>query len=221
LYDEPRTWENIAAICSAAAALGGKATMRTGMHVNVGGSKFDTTDPAEHNALLNMAAAYDDTLIRLAHNPASGPTHRGRHYCRYVEVPPGGFQTINHAQRSAGHYQALNMGHLSVNSRHGRSSRIEMRMWDGTLDPGRIQTAVTTSLAMTHLALSGVQPGQGPERAGTHRNTYGPRKLEGQAWTDATESFRRFAALMVRAGAGNTHQLKALTKMFAESRWQS
>lgn len=222
LYDEPETWENLAVILDVAKELGGKPTMRTGLHVNVGGASFPSDDPSAHNALLRIAGAYDDTLIRLAHNPLSGPVHRGRGYCGYAWMPPEGFDNVAHARSYSNHYQAFNLGHLpSAGERHRRSSRIEVRLWDSTLDLGRIQTAVTSSLAVVKLALLGAEPGQGPERAGTHRDTFGTSRLSGEEWELSTQSFRRFVTLLGAAGANTETHRKALTSMFAASRWQS
>lgn len=222
LFDEPQTWHNLDRICAIAREMGGAATPRTGLHVNVGGSGFSSEDPAAHNALLRLAGAYDDTLIRLAHNPESAPVHRGRSHCAYAPVPPGGYDQVARARSYSNHYQAFNLGHLPAAGERARtSSRVEVRLWDSTLDPGRIQAAVTSSLAIVKLGLEGVAPGQDLEPAGTHRQRYGRNRLSGDDWDSSTESFRRFVTLMDRAGAGSEHHREALTKMFAVTRWQN
>jgi hypothetical protein len=222
LFDEPRTWRNLSRITEIAAQLGGQATVRTGLHVNVGGSAFDPSDPAAHNALLRLAAAYDDTLVRLAHNPASGPSHRGRGYCGYAEVPAAGYRSVAEARARSNHYQAFNLGHLpAAGERMSPSSRVEVRLWDSTLDLGRIQAAVTMSLALNRLAVDGAAPGQQPEPAGVHRTAYGRRRLIGEEWERSTESFRRLMSLVASAGAFSDKHLNAFTTMFAASRWQA
>lgn len=222
LYDEPQTWHNLEVICAIANDLGARATFRTGLHVNVGGADFPTEDPSAHNALLRLVGAYDDTIVRLAHNPDSGQRHRGRGYCQYAHVPTDGFQDVATARAYSNHYQAFNLGHLpAAGQRHRESSRIEVRIWDSTIDAGRIQQAVASSMALVHLALQGQKPGQGMERAGHHRERFGTSKLTGEQWEESTEAFRRFLTLMSKAGlSGERHQY-ALTKMFAESRWQA
>jgi len=222
LYDEPETWQNLRRICEIAEEYGAKPTMRTGLHVNVDGSRFPTTDPARHNALLRLAAAYDDTIVRLAHNPESGPRHRGRAYCRYVNTPAEGFRDVNTARDYSNHYQAFNLGHLpGAGEAHVPSTRVEHRIWDATLDPGRIQTAVTVSLALVQNAVDLVEPGYQADPAGTHHNEYGRRKLSGERWESATLSFRQLVALLGRAGAKSEHHRRALTSMFAATRWQN
>lgn len=222
LSDEPKTWANLRRICQIAEELGGQATMRTGLHVNVGGGRFPSADPAAHNNLLRLASAFDDTIVRLAHNPESGPTHRGRTYCQHVHVPPAGFHDVGTARAYANHYQAFNLGHLPAEGeRHTRSSRVEVRVFDSTLDPGRIQAAVTLSLALVEGGIRGIAPGQDPEPAGTHRERHGSTKLSGEDWAESTASFRRVVGLLDRLGAGSAHHKAALTKMFAVTKWQN
>ena len=222
LYDEPATWYNIERICAIAQELGAQPTRRTGLHVNVGGANFSSEDPSAHTTLLRLAGAYDDTLIRLAHSPESANSHRGRAYCQMAHVPPNGFHAVANARAMSSHYQAFNLSHLpSSGERHRHSSRVEVRLWDSTTDPGRIQAAVSTSLAMVAAAVQDIKPGQEFERAGSHRNEFGREKLTGEDWTKSTESFRRFLAVMEQAGMNAPHQRQALVKMFAESRWQS
>lgn len=222
LYDEPQTWHNLSRICAVAEELGAKATFRTGLHVNIGGSGFPSEDPATHNALLRLAGAYDDTIVRLAHNPDSGRSHRGRGYCQYAHVPSNGFSDVATARAYSNHYQAFNLGHLpAAGQRHRDSSRIEVRVWDSTVDAGRIQHAVASSLAIVHLALNGQKPGQGMEPAGSHREQFGTGKLTGEQWESSTTAFRRFITLMQSAGLSTSKHQYAFVKMFAESRWQS
>jgi hypothetical protein len=221
LYDEPETWHNLDRICAIARELGGKPTMRTGLHVNVGGANFPSENPDAHNALLRMAGAYDDTIVRMAHNPVSGPRHRGRSFCGYAPIPPQGFNDVATARAYSNHYQAFNLGHLpAAGERHRSSSRVEVRVWDSALDPGRIQAQVTASLAMIKLATEGEAPGQPVERAGAHRSRFGTQRLSGEQWEESTESFRRFVSLMKKAGAGSDLHLAQFTSLFAASRWQ-
>lgn len=220
LWDEPATWENLKKLCDIANELGARATVRTGLHVNVGGQKFDSEDPTVHTSLLRLAGAYDDTIIRLAHNPRSSTHHRGRSYCGYADVPTTGFRSVADARARSNHYQAFNLGHLpAAGERMRNSSRVEVRLWDSTTDFGRIQAAVGISLAMVHLATEKQAPGQQMERAGTHKEIFGTQKLQGEEWERSTESFRRFMSLMEKAGLNSPSHRTALTQLFAESRW--
>ena len=222
MFDEPETWKNLRRICEIITELGGKPTLKTGLHVNVGGSKFPSSDPAVHNALLRLAATYDDTIVRLAHNPLSANGHRGRRYCQPVQVPPEGFFSINEAKVYANHYQAFNLNHLpDEGARHNRSSRIEVRVWDSTLDPVRIQTAITLSLALVEGAVNKVKPNAPEELAGAHRSLYGSNRLSGEAWEKSTESFRNLVSFTSKLGSISEWHKDSLTTLFASSRWQS
>jgi hypothetical protein len=88
------------------------------------------------------------------------------------------------------------------------------------VDAGRIQAQVTASLAIVKLALDNVNPGQGIERAGAHRDRYGRERLSGAAWEESTEAFRRFVSLMGAAGADSDKHREQFATLFASSRWQ-
>lgn len=220
LHDEPRTWANLRRICEIVEELGGQATSRTGLHVNVGGADFDSNSPAQHNSLLRMSAAFDDTIIRMVNNPESGADHRGRGYCRPNYVPPSGFQYVSQAVSHADHYSAVNLGHMPVEGERVRGdSRIEYRVFDSTLDPARIQASVNLALGLTKAALSGDDPGMDAMPAGTTREKFGARRLSGDKWDEATQPFRRLVDLLGRHGLNNAEHRAQFTHMFAVSRW--
>lgn len=220
LYDEPATWENIRKISERMKAHGAQPTLRTGMHINIGGSGFSNTNPRAHNTLLRLAEAYDDTLIRLAHNPASGSLHRGRNFCSPASIPPAGYESISKARAYSNHYQAFNLAHLpSDGESHGNSSRVEVRFWDSAIDLGRIQSAVAISTALVELAIREQSPGQEKELAGSHVERFGAAKLEGSLWEESTLSFRNFVSLMELAGLKSEAHKQSFFYLFAESRW--
>ena len=221
LYDEPRTWANLRRICDIATELGGRPTPRCGMHVNVGVDGYPPDDSANHTRLLRLASAYDDTLIRMAHNPASGPTHRGRQYCNPVSVPPEGFHNVDVARSWSNHYQAFNLNHVpSLSSPARTSSRIEARLFDSSLDPGRIQAQVALTLAIVAAARNGTDPAQGPEHAGAHRSEYGTRRLTGTRWEASTASFRQLVDIAAQQGLNQPEHHEMLTWLFASTKWQ-
>ncbi len=221
LYDEPATWRNLKLICEHANNLGAAATTRTGLHVNIGAHDFSSSDPSMHNNLLRIAGAYDDVLLRLAHNPQLGSWHRGRAYCGYAEVPMEGFSSVAQARARSNHYQAFNLGHLPAEGDfQNQSSRIEVRIWDGTTSFERIQTATAVSLAFVELSKNKINLGHEVESAGFHRNNFGTTKLEGEAWTEATKSFRTFLGLYKSVGLNTDNHIRNLIALFAESRWQ-
>lgn len=220
LYDEVATWENIKKIAESLQRHNAKPTPRTGMHINVGGSEFSNTNPTAHNSLLRLAAAYDDVLIRLAHNPASARQHRGRGYCSAAYLPPEGYGNISSARAHSNHYQAFNLGHLpSEGEPHRNSSRVEVRFWDAAVDLGRIQSAVAISTALVELALRNQDPHQERQESGYHAQRFGIQKMTGENWEEATLSFRKFLSLMEIAGLKSEAHKEAFMHLFAESRW--
>jgi hypothetical protein len=220
LYDEKATWENIQKIAESLKRHNAKATQRTGMHINIGGAEFSNTNPTAHNSLLKLAAAYDDVLIRLAHNPQSGKQHRGRGYCSTAYLPPEGYGSISSARAHSNHYQAFNLGHLpSEGEPHRKSSRVEVRFWDGATDFGRIQTAVAISAALVELALRNQEPHNDPQASGYHARRFGIQRMEGETWEESTLSFRKFLSLMEVAGLKTEAHKNAFFHLFAESRW--
>lgn len=221
LYDEPETWVTLRRICEIATEFGAKPTQKTGLHINIDGHQISNEDPKPHVAMLRLASAYDDTMIRLAHNPLSGAEHRGRYFCRPVNVPPRGFTNIRSAKRMANHYQAFNLNHLPQEGEsHRTSSRVEVRIWDSTLDPVRIQAATTISLAIVDAGIKKVKLNRPSEHAGTHRLKYDENKLSKEEWHESSESFRSLVSLLDASGANSNWHKSTFTKMFASSHWQ-
>lgn len=221
LYDEPETWENIKRICEVANSLGGKPTPRCGLHVNIGVQGFPPDDTTAHTNLIKLAIAYDDTLVRLSHNPMSGEIHRGRRYCLPISSPVENFQNVDQVRRYSNHYEMLNFHHApSLSNPLTRSSRIEMRLFDSSLDPGRIQAQVALTLGLAAAAKNNIPPGQDPEYAGSHRETYGTRKLSGTRWEESTLSFRRLVDILASQGLNRPEHREMFTWLFAATRWQ-
>lgn len=221
LHDEPQTWQNLRRICEIVEELGGRATPRCGLHVNVSGAGFPTNDPRPHASLLRLAAAYDDTLVRMAHNPESAAQHRGRRHCAPNHVPVHGFRDVSEARQFADHYNAINLGHMPDEyNAPSSSSRVEVRIFDSTLDPGRIQAQVALSVALVAAGRRGEPVTLAAEPAGTHRRTYGSSRLEGEAWEASTASFRGLVDLVAAQGLSTDEHRQQLTHLFAASRWQ-
>lgn len=222
LTDTPETWDSIHRVCEAARDLGAQPTRRTGLHVNIGAHGFHGEDPAPLTRLLTLASVYDDVLTRMSHNPDAGPRHRGRSYCQYVSVPPSGFASVTDAQIRAGHYQAFNLTHLPSNGRPAAPhSRIEMRLFDASLDPGRIQTQISLTLGLAAAARRNANVTLPAEPAGSHRLEFGTQRLTGAEWEASTERFRHLHALLRGTGLNTrTHDMQFM-RLFASSRWQT
>ena len=218
MYDEPESWENLAKVTEIVRRHGGIATERTGGHVHVGLHDYDHT-VENHNRLLQTAAAYEDVLFRLATNPESGE-HRGTSWCVPNQVPTEGYTTILDAQyENFGHEVAVNLQHVTGD----RSDHAEFRMWDGSLDPAVIQTQVKVSLALADYALRSARtPGallalDGERQPlGHHRRLLGRLRPSGEAWREATSSFRDMADRLFT----RPQDREQAAALFAATSWQ-
>ncbi|WP_416071838.1 amidoligase family protein [Streptomyces sp. ID05-04B] len=216
LYDEPQTWNNLAQVCEIVRRNGGIASPRTGGHVHVAVPDYDHT-VENHNQLINTVAGYEDVIYRLAQNPAAD-RHRGLEWCTPNTQPSRPYTSVSAVQ------SYNNSHHIGLNfqSVHGRQSdHAEFRMWDGSLDPGTIQAQVNVSLGLTNAALreAGSTPPPPPQRVGHHRRARaqaGQRgRLTGEAWTNATRSFRDMADRIF----GREENRAQVAALFAGTRW--
>ena len=229
MYDEPQTWENLAKVCEIVQRHGGQVTPRTGLHINVGAADFDHT-VENHNRLLRLGMGYEDVLVRTAHNPQSGPRHRGRDYCRPMSVPSEGYATISEAQRSIdpyanngrSHRAMINLDHVPAEGQRVTSAtRVEVRVFDGAIDPGRIQVNTKIGLGLVNAAARGVETPDIGERAGTHRRANMQsngrmRRMSGEDWRQDTASYRSFADTIFT----REEDKRQMTYAYQSSKWQ-
>lgn len=223
LYNTVEAWQDINDVLTAIKELGGETTLRTGLHVNIGNQQFNTTASMTNmGEILRISNQFDDVLIRLAHTPEIGQIHRGRAYC----TPSVPTEHSNYTDRELRDYLMEN-GHRSVinfaNAQEQRG-RIEFRIFDGTLDLGRMQANVMLALAITRAcgptAFRLWDREQAGEQAGTHlgratMNRRRPRRLEGQEWRENTLRVRQ----LLKTLHLQESEAKALITMYRASRW--
>ncbi|WP_439681459.1 amidoligase family protein [Embleya sp. MST-111070] len=222
LYDEPSTWRNLATVCEIIRSHGGTASVRTGGHVHVGMHDYDH-DTENHHRLMSMYSAYEDVLFRLAQNPAAfGRMHRGIDWCRPNYVPDIAYNDFWDMHQGASHGNAVNLSGATGWS----GDHAEFRLWDGSLEPGVIQTQINLSLGLT--AASVRDSGSAGLIAGGDRMALGERRrhllgrglseqrLTGSAWNENTRMFRR---LMDDVFPGLQYKDQA-TALFAATSWQ-
>lgn len=185
MYDEPQTWENLEKVCEIIRRHGGQASYRTGGHIHVGLPDYDHT--VEHHArLLGLAEGYEDELYRVAANPAARG-HRGIDYCQPNRGTASGYRDVSDVRANHhGHHVGVNFQSVSGTSR----DHVEFRMWDGSLNPGVIQTQVKLSLGLTAAASRGATPASTRSRIGSHRRNSAGRRLTGESWREQTSGFR-------------------------------
>lgn len=215
MHDTPETWRNLSRVCEIIRRHGGIATMRTGGHVHVALADYDHTVD-NHNRLLSLIDANQDVLYRMGQNPAAR-AHRGTAWCQPNPSPGAGYSSVASVRsRNYGHHLGVNFEAV----RGQRNDHVEFRMWDGSLNPGVIQTQIKLSLGLADAASRGARPALPPEPHGTHRrqNAHLGRgeRLSGAAWQADTRSFRSMADTIFHRSQDKA-QAAAL---FAVTRWQ-
>ncbi|WP_049570414.1 hypothetical protein [Nonomuraea sp. SBT364] len=213
LYDEPATWENLRLAVEIIRSHGGTAGPRTGGHVHVSTHDYDHI-VENYTSVLNQVGHHADTLYRLAQNPEA-ESHRGLKHCRPNELPSAGYEAIGPVRhRNSGHESAVNMQAMKGSSK----DHIELRLWDGSLDPAVIQSQVKVSLALVEAAFRNATLGELPNRGrpdplGTHA------ALFGDPAQDRTErgslSFRSLMDELFWRAADK----EQLTALYAATRW--
>lgn len=223
MYDEPQSWEQLAKVCEIVKRHGGKATARTGGHVHVAAGNYDHT-PKNHNNLLKMFKENEDVLYRMAQNPDRNQ-HRGTQWCSPNHVPTQDYNTVQEVrQRNNSHGLGLNFQAVTGSE----NDHVEFRMWDGSLEPGVIQSQIKMSLGMTEAAFraSPDQTASSPrESVGSHhtRNRSGSangggraRRLSGEEWQTDTQGFRQLVDQLF----SRDEDKEQATALFAVTKWQ-
>lgn len=208
LYDTPQTWKMLEVVCDVIRKHGGYASIDTGNHVHVGVGDFGRDVTAYRN-LLGMLKKHEDTIYRLAQNPHA-ESHRGFDYCSPL-WEANEYETVEgYASNFDVHHNGINLAGITGE----RSSHVEFRMWDGSLDPGVIQAQIKTSLMLTEMAIISEFDGQ-EEPLGSHASENMGTDNDGTE--EDTANFRRLLDSMW-ARTADKEQLAAL---FATTRWQT
>lgn len=217
LYDTEQTWRDIAKVCEIVTELGGKITTRHGLHVNIGARDF-SLDVGTHYRLVRLMRQFDDVLIRMAHNPEIGNWHRGRTYCEmdsYLRLTER--SSLYTIKQYHSHMSNVNFDHMPhEGQRAGSSTRVEFRIFDGSIDAGRIQANVRLAMAIVHAAVRGESLDLENEPAGTHRASVRGRRLRGEDWKNDTLRFRRLVDTLFPRESDKIAALHC----YAASRWQ-
>lgn len=146
LSDTPETWQRLHQVCDIITRHGGTASSHTGSHITV-------SAPEQAGRALRLTR-----FLRLMHHHqrdlhvmAAAGQNRGQVYSAAMPAPPDqGYTRIGDARQLLGRYSFANIAHIATsrNEAAANSSRVEFRLWDGSLEPGRIQAQVKMSTAM-------------------------------------------------------------------------
>lgn len=155
-------WDSVQRVCDRIRNCGGTDSHAAGSHVTVGAPDFHDS-PAILNRLTALVYHYQADLGVMAAGD-HGRSHLGRsEYAAHLPAPPPmGYVNASDAHRQlGGRYRTLNLTHIndadSGSWTDPNDTRIEFRLWDSTLDPGRIQAQAKISTALVDFAAAGGQ----------------------------------------------------------------
>lgn len=174
LSDTPESWAQIQQVTEIIERNGGHATTRCGSHVHVSTGSYGLST-AKHAELLRTMNQNEDTIFRLASNPATGK-HRGTRWCR---PNLNDNESDIDAERQADHGVLAQGGHAlalnfeSASSSSFRKRNIEFRMWDGSISASTIQQQIKVSAALTEYAERQVETHKKSEKPKEEREKIG------------------------------------------------
>lgn len=151
LSDDEESWKQLRKVCEIIKKHGGTVDAQCGSHVHVSSGSYGLST-AKHGELQRSVSQHEDVLYRLATNPnARSKKHRGIDWCKPNTNDPDDdigidVEESHHVFKSA-HANNLNMTE-SGSEADARKSHVELRMWDGSLDPGTIQQQIKASVAL-------------------------------------------------------------------------
>lgn len=224
MYDEPETWENLEKVSKILKEHGAVPTTKAGAHVHVGTARFGK-DPKRYEELARLVGQHEDVLYRLSTDPERGE-HRGKttrfNYVSPIsKVGPEGFQDANAMRRR--HWQRtaiLNISGAKVDDDY-KSSHVEFRMFDATLDPAVMQNQIKLALNMTDAAdrIAGQGGTQRPkESLGDHAERLklrGRRKAKKEDIEKETSTFRSLLDTLYQNRADKDNAIR----IFAANQW--
>ena len=212
MYDEPETWEKLEKAVEILRRNGATVSTSVGSHVHVG-TGFYNGDILKYTELSRLMNQYEDTTYRLASDPKRG-THRMNGYSKPIAaVPPAGFTRLSAAFCHTGR-NSLNLGHLNGD----KKDHPEFRLFDGTLDPGAIQTQIKIAVGMTHAAVRQAKEVGGTKRPketlGTHSILVEQAKADGRKYglEEETATFRSLLDTLFTRTQDKDQALAVFTK---------
>lgn len=264
LSDTPQHWEQLQSVTEVLQQEGAYVDHNTGQHIHVSTAAYSGNDQEQARAyrdLVGLVGGNEDLLFRMAapqvglHRGLVRTDHEAYHYTqpiaprveRLISQNPNPSLTevlgsLGYYERSAhsrnvpqAHYLSLNVQH--VNPQDSTSSRVEFRMFNGTIDPVQIQTNVRLAAGLVHAAKSSAasqaqtQGQPGLASTGTTSQGSGPttsavssgQERRGLGWhkqhRKANEDSVHIRQLVDRLNLSE-NGAKALLDTFVRSSWQ-
>ena len=146
LADTPETWTRLRQVCGIITNNSGVASRNTGSHVTISSSDY-AGQAARLTRFLRLMHHHQSDL----HMMAAAEYGRPMNYAGPIAHPPlEGYTRISDARYSTERYTFVNLAHISARSTDASApaSRVEFRLWDGSLEPARIQAQIKMSAAL-------------------------------------------------------------------------
>jgi len=224
MYDEPETWEKLETVTKILRDNGAVATTKAGAHVHVGTARYGK-DPKKYEELARMVGQHEDVLYRISTDPTRGE-HRGKSTrFSYVSpmrpVPPEGFSETQGLRRHMWQRTSiLNLSGAKTDDNY-KSSHVEFRMFDATLDPAVMQNQIKLAVTMTSAAERAAGSGgtlRPKESIGDHAERAklrGRRKPKKEDIEQETATFRSLLDTLYQSKADKD----AAIRLFAANDW--
>ncbi len=217
MFDTDETWQRLDRATSIIRAHGGTTSRKTGLHVHTGVPEHTPT--ATYEELARLITQHEDPLYRLASDPHRG-THRRTKYARpNTDLPPEGFTNHTSIRHWTPRLSAVNFASITGSP----NDNIEFRLFDGTLNPGAMQThaniAVSLLAAAHRITTTGQPTTRGREAWGSHAARHKARRsrrpLTGDELTADTATTRSLLDTIFRRDQDKEHA----AALFAHTRW--
>lgn len=156
-------WDSVQRVCDRIRNCGGTDSHAAGSHVTVGAPDFYDS-PSNLNRLTALVYHHQADLgVMAAGDHGRSNLGRSEYAAHMPEPPPMGYVNASDAHRQVGgRYRTLNLTHVndagSGSWTDPNDTRVEFRLWDSTLDPGRIQAQAKISTALVDFAAAGGHP---------------------------------------------------------------
>ena len=207
LSDSAPAWRQLREVCAAVADNGGTG-YGASAHVHVSAPEFGQ-DVRAGVRLLALMGEHEDDLHRMAHHPGGS---RDLAQWAAPNPPPHaqGYIDVHDVQTHHGHYRAVNFTAVGEHEDLPDADHLEFRLFDASLQPGRVQAQIKLAAALTDYAVRHRDEPAGPRRPlGTAMTGQGvrfsdddvlvdPDAVDAPAWEQGTANVRHLIDRLFR-----------------------
>lgn len=220
LTDTDTGWRSLQTACQIISRGGGGGSSDTGSHVTVSAPDF-INSPGKINRLIRTLRRFDADLDVMAAAGHERNNNENQGYARsFPAPPPVGFHNVSEVCEQFDRYRTVNLMHIPTSDDADAcdAARIEFRLWDGSIEPGRIQAQIKLSAALLdHVSAGSDVFADGPPGRSRAADLPHPR-YDSEGFTKETSEIRTLidalfhrdcdkqqAAALWAAGASSRH----------------